>query len=105
MMKTEDIKIDDGRVLSVRTLDPGDMLDLIEAAGSAVASDAAHAWLSYAQMVCSVSSIDGIPVQMPVNKHEIRELARRLGQVGVDALMRHEEAAYNANMDFSIAKN
>ncbi|AQS87910.1 hypothetical protein AA101099_1525 [Neoasaia chiangmaiensis NBRC 101099] len=75
-----------GRRLTLREIDPGDMLDLIEAAGSAMNGASASAWLSYAQMVCSVTAIDGVPVQMPASKAEVKELARRIGNDGVAVL-------------------
>ncbi|WP_222548392.1 hypothetical protein [Asaia lannensis] len=85
-MLPEILDIGTGRRLSLRELDPGDMLDLIEAAGSAVSGPSASAWLAYAQMICSVRAIDAVPVQMPNTKEEIRELARRIGNDGVAAL-------------------
>jgi len=81
------------------------MLDLIEAAGSAIAKDSAHAWLSYAQMICSVTAIDNVPVQMPATKGEIRDLARRLGTDGVNALVADAEAGTSHEVETSVAKN
>jgi hypothetical protein len=72
--------------LGLREIDPGDMLDLIEAAGSAMNGASASVWLSYAQMVCSVTAIDGVPVPMPVSKDEVKALARRIGNEGVAVL-------------------
>jgi hypothetical protein len=80
------VETQDGRKLSLREIDPADMLDLIEAAGSAVNGASASAWLSYAQMICSVTAIDGVPVQMPLTKAEVRDLARRVGNSGVSVL-------------------
>ena len=59
------------------------MLDLLEAAGTAANSSA---WLRYALMICSVISIDGKPVVMPITKDEVRNLARRVGNTGVQAI-------------------
>lgn len=73
----------DGRKFSLREADPGDMLDLIEAAGSAASSGA---WMRYALMVCSVSAIDGKPVLMPHTKDAVRDLARRIGNEGMVAI-------------------
>ena len=81
-MATE-VKTSDGRVLGLRQLTPADTLDLIEAAGQASSS---VAWMRYASMICSVSSIDGIPVMMPATKQALRELGRRIGNAGIDAL-------------------
>ncbi|WP_428375198.1 hypothetical protein [Lichenicoccus sp.] len=61
------------------------MLDLLEAAGSAASSEA---WMRYALMICSVNAIDGRPVLMPRSKDAVRELARKIGNVGMDALSR-----------------
>jgi len=78
----------DGRKFGLRELDPGDMLDLIEAAGSAMNAASAQAWLSYAQIICSVTLIDGVPVQMPGTKDEVKDLARRIGNAGFVALQK-----------------
>ncbi|GBQ09731.1 hypothetical protein [Swaminathania salitolerans] len=80
------VEFGEARRLGLRELDPGDLLDLIEAAGSVMAGEAASAWLDYAQMICSVSAIDGVPVPMPGTKDEIRALARRIGNDGLAAL-------------------
>ncbi|GBQ88294.1 hypothetical protein [Asaia krungthepensis] len=80
------LEVRSGHDLSLRALDPADMLDLIEAGGSAVSGPSASAWLSYAQMICSVSAINGVPVQMPATKDEIKDLARRIGNDGLSAL-------------------
>lgn len=73
----------DGRRFTLREANPGDMLDLIEAAGSAASSGA---WMRYAMMICSVSAIDGKPVMMPTTKPGVRELGRKIGNPGMDAL-------------------
>ncbi|RUT27434.1 hypothetical protein C0V97_01305 [Asaia sp. W19] len=82
----DEVELGSGRSLTLRELDPGDMLDLIEAGGSAVSGAAASAWLSYAQMICTVRAVNGVPVQMPASKDEVRDLARRIGNEGVMAL-------------------
>ncbi|AOW48371.1 MULTISPECIES: hypothetical protein [Acetobacter] len=82
-----EVKTAAGKTLSLKEIDPGSMLDLIEAAGSAMSSQSAGAWLGYAQMVCSVTAIDGVPVQMPITKDEVKELANDIGNDGVAALM------------------
>lgn len=81
-----EVTTSEGRRLALREVDPGDMLDLIEAAGSAMNGASASAWLSYAQMICSVTAIDSVPVQMPASKSEVKELARRIGNAGVAVL-------------------
>lgn len=80
-----DIDSGDGRRLTLHEANPGDMLDLIEAAGSAASS---VAWMRYALMICSVSAIDGKPVMMPTTKPGVRELGRKIGNSGMDALAR-----------------
>ncbi|WP_428394139.1 hypothetical protein [Lichenicoccus sp.] len=82
-MLPQEIESGDGRRFSLRECTPADMLDLIEAAGAAAAS---AAWLRYALMICSVSAIDGKPVLMPLTKNGVRELGRRIGNSGMDAL-------------------
>ena len=42
--------------------------------------------MRYALMICSVNAIDGKPVLMPRTKDAVRELARRIGNAGMDAL-------------------
>ena len=64
-------------------INPGDMLDLIEAAGSAAGS---AAWMRYALLICSVEAIDGKPVMMPHTKDGVRELGRKIGNAGIAAL-------------------
>ena len=82
-MLAQEIDSGDGRRFTLRDTTPADMLDLIEAAGTAAASSA---WLRYALMICSVSAIDGKPVLMPLTKNGVRELGRRIGNRGMDAL-------------------
>lgn len=71
----------EGRVFSVKDLDPGDMLDLFEAADGRNKS-----WLAYASRICSVRAIDGVPVPFPRTPDEVKDLARRIGSAGVDAI-------------------
>lgn len=97
----------DGRRFTLRDANPGDMLDLIEAAGSAAGSTA---WMRYALMICSVSAIDGKPVMMPSTKEAVRELGRRIGNAGMDALAEahYPNAAHDGVLDGSeldAAKN
>lgn len=83
-----EITLADGRKLGLKEIDPGDMLDLIEAAGSAMSGAAAGAWLGYAQMVATVTSIDGVPVQFPATKGEVKDLARKIGNSGIVQLQK-----------------
>ncbi|GAB6853064.1 hypothetical protein [Asaia astilbis] len=102
----EQIDFGQGRHLALRELDPGDMLDLIEAAGSALSGAAASAWLSYAQMVCAVRAVDGVPVQMPATKDDIRDLARRIGNEGIAVLQPYFLASDEQEEEaLAIAKN
>ncbi len=96
-MLPETLEFGSGRKLSLCELDPGDMLDLIEAAGSAVSGPSASPWLAYAQMICSVRAIDGVPVQMPQTKDEIKDLARRIGNDGLAALQSVYDGAVQEN--------
>ena len=106
-MLPSEIDSGDGRRFSLRETNPADMLDLIEAAGGAASSTA---WLRYALMICSVTAIDGKPVLMPLTKNALRELGRRIGNVGMDALaaVHYPEAAGDAvegTSELDIAKN
>ena len=82
----KEITTSSGKKLDLRELDPGDMLDLIEVAGSAMQSASAGAWMGYAQMICSVDAIDGVPVEMPATKEQVKQVARRIGNDGIVAL-------------------
>ena len=84
-MLPTDIEVADGRRFTLREANPGDMLDLIEAAGSAASSSA---WMRYALMICSVSAINGKPIMMPTTKQGVRELGCKIGNVGMEALAR-----------------
>ena len=85
MMLPADIDVADGRRFTLREANPGDMLDLIEAAGSAASSSA---WMRYALMICSVSAIDGKPIMMPTTKQGVRDLGCKIGNIGMEALAR-----------------
>jgi len=106
-MLPSDIEVGDGRRFSLRESGPADMLDLIEAAGSAASSTA---WMRYALMICSVSAIDGKPVLMPLTKNAVRDLAKRIGNAGMDALARihypdEEDSDRAPTSEFDTAKN
>ena len=97
----------EGRRFTLREANPADMLDLIEAAGAAASSGA---WMRYALMICSVSAIDSKPILMPLTKNAVRELAKRIGNTGMEALARvhypedlDEDAASVSEID--TAKN
>ena len=106
-MLPSEIDSGDGRRFSLRQASPADMLDLIEAAGNAASSGA---WMRYALMICSVSAIDSKPVLVPLTKDAVRELGRRIGNVGMEALARvhyPEEDENNATTpnEAEVAKN
>jgi len=103
-----------GKKLELRELDPGNMLDLIEVAGTAMQSASAGAWMGYAQMICSVDAIDGVPVEMPETKEQVKQLARRIGNDGIISLQAvfyppkkegEPEQATPADVDMETAKN
>lgn len=95
-----------GRKISLRILDPADMLDLLEAAGSASSN---AGWIRYASVISSVSSIADIPVPIASRKSDILATARRLGNEGfaaVGAYLFGDGTAAPANADVEdIAKN
>ena len=102
-----EIESGDGRRFALREANPGDMLDLIEAAGAAASS---AAWMRYALMICSVNGIDGKPVMMPMTKEAVRELGRRIGNTGMEALVRvhypeETETAEHRDPELDTAKN
>ncbi len=109
MKLPSDVDSDDGRRFTLREANPGDMLDLIEAAGSAASSSA---WMRYALMICSVSAIDGKPVMMPTTKQGVRELGRKIGNVGMEVLARvhypendQDEKTDPSDMEIEAIKN
>ena len=106
-MLPSEIDSGDGRCFSLRESTPADMLDLIEAAGNAASSSA---WMRYALMICSVSAIDGKPVLVPVTKNAVRELGKRIGNAGMEALARvhypdESEVDPTTPVEAEVAKN
>ena len=106
-MLPPEIDSGDGRRFSLREANPADMLDLIEAAGNAASSGA---WMRYALMICSVCAIDGKPVLVPLTKNAVRELGKRIGNVGMEALARvhypeEDEADAAMPIEAEVAKN
>ena len=109
MKLPSDVSSEDGRRFTLREANPGDMLDLIEAAGSAASSSA---WMRYALMICSVSAIDDKPIMMPTTKQGVRELGRKIGNVGMEALARvhypesdHDGVVDSLDMEIEAIKN
>lgn len=80
---TKDVTDANGRVISYREMSPADMLDLLEAAGTASQNGG---WVAYAITICSVTAIDGRAVPTPRTKDQVRALATRLGNVSYVAL-------------------
>jgi hypothetical protein len=72
-----------GRKIVLRVLDPADMLDMLEAAGTASSN---VGWVRYASVISSVASIDDVPVPISSTKLQIRAVARRLGNDGFAAV-------------------
>jgi len=82
-----------GRKIGFQELDPGEMMDVIEAADEASGN---RTWLNYAIAVSSVRTIDGHPVQFPKTKIDVRALANRLGMDGVNFVLRHSYGIVDA---------
>lgn len=113
MSETDDMQVTDsrGRVLKLRVIDPGQMLDLMEAAGTA--SDN-RAWMQYALMVASVASIDGVPMPAAANKRDVRANAVMIGHDGIAAATQKlyapaaatpEDQAQATAEEITVAKN
>ena len=74
-----------GRKIVTKEIDPGDLFNIIEAAGGAAEN---KQWMRLAMVVCSVTEIDGIPVPMSAEKKDIVALARKIGNSGLVALQK-----------------
>jgi hypothetical protein len=72
-----------GRVLTVRPPHALDQLRLFKAAGPVLAQN--QPYLGMAMVACSVTAIDGVPVPLPGNEHQIEALVQRLGDAGLQA--------------------
>jgi hypothetical protein len=75
-----------GRKITLRVLDPADMLDFLEAAGSASSNPG---WVRYASIIVSVSAIADVPIPPAIRKADILQTARRLGNEGFAAVSRY----------------
>ena len=105
MALPKEVDSGDGRKFELQEVDPAGMLDLLEAAGNAASSTS---WLSYALAVCSVVSIDGKPIPMPITKDEVKNLARRIGNVGIVAVfgaISGSDASKAQDDEAQVAKN
>ncbi len=72
-----------GRRLVLRRLTVLDKLRLFKAAGPVLSQNGP--WLGMALLACSVTSIDDVPVPMPVAEQQIEALVARLGDQGIAA--------------------
>jgi hypothetical protein len=93
--------------LEVNPLDPGDMLDFFESFEPEQVSK--PSWYRYALWICSVRSINGVPVAFPKSATEVKALARKLGHPAVLAVQRvidgePGEPAFD-QVDLDVAKN
>lgn len=93
--------------LEVNPLSPGEMLDFFEAFTTKQVSS--PAWFKFALWICSVRTVDGIPVEFPRNGKEVKDLANILGHDGVLAVQKvingEEGEAAVDQVDLEIAKN
>ena len=100
------VTTESGHVLGLKEIDPGEMLDLIEAAGSAMTSGASGAWLSYASIVCTVRDVDGVPVPWPTKKSEVKALANKIGNEGIVAVQKvMSDQENDEQTEAEVAKN
>ena len=83
------------------------MLDFFESFTAKQVSS--RAWFRYALWICSVRSVDGVPVMFPRDGAEVKDLAKRLGHEGVLAVQKAidgEEGEPAADeVDLAAAKN
>lgn len=95
-----------GRKIALRVLDPGDTLDLLEAAGPASGNEG---YMRYAMVINSVSAIDDVPLPLPSNRSQLKANAKTLGNDGfaAAAMVLFGSAIGNqrAGVDTDTAKN
>ena len=96
-----------GKALEVNPLDPGEMLDFFESFTARQVSS--RAWFRYALWICSVRSVNGVPVQFPRNGQEVKDLAKSIGHEGVLAVQEAIEGVEGEpaadQVDLEVAKN
>lgn len=106
MSGTDDITVTDakGRKLVIHEMDPADQLDLFEACG---VNNANMSWVGMALLVCSVRSIDDVPIPVSTTPQHVKNAARLLGKDGVAAVARVLNADVGGSLDetVAIAKN
>ena len=91
-----------GRKIAYRILDPGDTMDLLEAAG---ASAQAQGFMQYAMIVASAASIDDVPVPRIMTRDGLRQAGKQLKNEGVIALSKVLFEDASAGGDVEAAKN
>lgn len=74
-----------GRKLRLRILDPGDTMDILEAAGP---SSSYPGFMQYAMAVCSVSAINDVPLPLPTDRRALKAAGKLLGNDGFAAMAR-----------------
>jgi hypothetical protein len=72
-----------GVVYTTKELDPGDVLELLEAAGDASSN---AGWVRYAMVVASITAINDVPIPQHTSKQDIVMLAKKIGNVGITAI-------------------
>ena len=95
-----------GRKIDGRVMNPGDMMDVLSALGERSSNPGL---VQYAAVVCSVASIDGVPVPVPTNYQQMRAFGAKLGNDGFAAVAAHlfsdASAAKSGDADADTAKN
>lgn len=93
-----------GRKLLVKEMDPADQLDLFEACAK---NSNNSSWVGMALLVCSVTAIDDVPVMMPKTPQQVKDLARRLGSDGIEAVGKalNGKEATDGSETVELAKN
>lgn len=97
----------EGVKLEINPLSPGDMLDFFEAFTSDQVSSTA--WFRYAMWICSVRTIDNVPVEFPTNGLGVKALGNRIGLNAInavrDCLYGEEGKPAVGQVDLAKAKN
>lgn len=95
-----------GRTLLLREIEADEMLDLMEAAGVSAGNSA---YMQFALIVASVSSVDGVPMPRITSKAMLRSNAAAIKNAGIVAASREmmggDTAAADADEQIATAKN